>query len=236
MPIEFPLIAGLIAASIHVIAGPDHLAAVAPFAIESQKGAWKTGFLWGVGHLLGMLAIGFLFVIFRNVIPIEAISEFSEQLVGLTLIGIGVWSLYRIFKKRQKHGHLHLQIVKQPVIHEHEQHHIRPHEMTNKHHHNLPVNHTKTAVLSIGTLHGLSGIAHFLLFSPVLGFTRYTDSITYILGFAFGTLLAMTTFAYVVGNISGYSANSQNETFFNGIRLAAGLLAIIIGVYWFFSF
>ena len=62
MELNFPLFAGIIAAMLHVIAGPDHLAAVTPFAIESKKKAWKVGLFWGVGHLLGMLFIGVLFL------------------------------------------------------------------------------------------------------------------------------------------------------------------------------
>ena len=38
---SFPFIAALIASILHVITGPDHLAAVIPFAIESSKKAWK---------------------------------------------------------------------------------------------------------------------------------------------------------------------------------------------------
>ena len=45
MSITFPLTAGLIASILHVITGPDHLAAVMPFAVESKKKAWK---IWTV--------------------------------------------------------------------------------------------------------------------------------------------------------------------------------------------
>ena len=47
MDTTFPLTAGLIASILHVIAGPDHLAAVAPFAIESKRKAWKIGLFLG---------------------------------------------------------------------------------------------------------------------------------------------------------------------------------------------
>ena len=43
MELAFPLFAGIIAAMLHVISGPDHLAAVTPFAIESKRKAWKIG-------------------------------------------------------------------------------------------------------------------------------------------------------------------------------------------------
>ena len=77
---SFPIFTGLIAAMLHVIMGPDHLAAVAPFAIESKRKAWKVGLSWGLGHLFGMGLIGRLFVFFKELIPLEAISAYREQL------------------------------------------------------------------------------------------------------------------------------------------------------------
>ena len=73
MDITFPLITGSLAAMLHVITGPDHLAAVTPFAIESKKKAWKVGVFWGIGHLFGMSLIGVLFILFEEFIPIEKI-------------------------------------------------------------------------------------------------------------------------------------------------------------------
>jgi len=62
MELTFPLFAGIIAAMLHVISGPDHLAAVTPFAIESKKKAWKVGLFWGIGHLLGIIYWCFIFI------------------------------------------------------------------------------------------------------------------------------------------------------------------------------
>jgi len=76
------------------------LAAVTPFAIESKKKAWKVGVFWGLGHLLGMSLIGVLFLLFEEIIPIEKISNYSEQLVGFVIIFIGLWAFYQIFNKK----------------------------------------------------------------------------------------------------------------------------------------
>lgn len=226
----FPLAAGLIAAMLHVVTGPDHLAAVTPFAIESKKKAWKIGLFWGIGHLAGMLSIGLLFVIFKNLIPVERISQHSEQLVGLVLIGIGAWAFYKIFKAERIHKHLHVHSENAPVIHKHPHEHT--HEQTHQHSHPKNLDQSNFASFSIGFLHGLAGIAHFLLFVPVLGFGTRTGPFLYIGGFGIGILLAMTAFAFVIGKIASFSKNGHNEVFFKGIRLAGGLFAIVIGVYW----
>lgn len=91
---------GLAASSLHVISGPDHLAAVTPLAIENRKRSWLVGFSWGMGHTLGVFIIGILFILFKDFIPVEALSAYSEQIVGILLILIGLWILYRILSKK----------------------------------------------------------------------------------------------------------------------------------------
>ena len=233
MDITFSLIAGLMASMLHVITGPDHLAAVVPFAIESKKKAWKIGLFWGIGHLVGMLSIGILFMVFKELIPVDSISGYSEQLVGLVLIGIGIWAIYKIFKKDKNHKHLHVHSENSPIIHAHK--HEHSHEKSHHHTHDKTIKQSNYASFTIGALHGLAGIAHFLLFLPVLGFDERSEAVLYIVGFGLGTLLAMTAFAFVIGKISSYTKDEHNDVFFKGIRLAGGLFAIVIGIYWMFN-
>ncbi|MEN8121158.1 MAG: hypothetical protein ABFS35_12455 [Bacteroidota bacterium] len=100
------LLTGIIASSVHVISGPDHLAAITPLAIENKKKSWVIGLLWGIGHTMGVLIVGAFFLLFREQIPVEAISEYSELLVGLVLIMIGIWAFYRMKKNKENHHHV----------------------------------------------------------------------------------------------------------------------------------
>ncbi len=230
---SFPFIAALIASMLHVITGPDHLAAVTPFAIESKKRAWKIGLSWGLGHLAGMLGIGLLFALFKELIPVELISEYSEQIVGFVLVGIGIWALYKVFKKEKDHAHLHLHSEQGPVIHKHPHDHSHTHD--HRHKHREGIKQSNWASFSIGLLHGLAGISHFLLFLPVLSFEDNTEAVAYILGFGAGIVLAMTLYTFVIGKVASLARNGHNEVFFKGIRFAGGLFAIVIGIYWIFS-
>ena len=180
-----------------------------------------------------MLFIGLLFVVFKELIPVEQISNYSEQLVGLVLVGIGIWAFYKIFRSNKTHRHLHVHSENGPIIHSHEHEHL--HEKTHGHLHDKTLKQGNFASLSIGFLHGLAGIAHFLLFLPVLGFDEQSDAVLYVIGFGMGIVLAMTVFAFVIGKISTFAKNEHNELFFKGIRFAGGLFAIVIGVYWVFS-
>lgn len=228
---QFPFFAALLASILHVLAGPDHLAAVTPFAIESKRKAWKVGLYWGLGHLAGMICIGILFYLFREIIPIEKISEFSEQLVGFVLIVIGIVSVYKIFFEKKNHKHLHLH-TQNPMIHGHEHKHLPGGD--HHHVHNKVQKQSNFTSFWIGVLHGLAGIAHFILFLPVLAFENQMDAIEYLLGFAIGILIAMVSYAFVLGRVSLLAKTDHNDVFFNGIRLAGGLFAIIIGLYWIF--
>src|SRR5687767_14523213 len=106
------LITGLLAGFFHVLSGPDHLAAVAPLAVADRERSWLAGWTSGV------VAVALLAVLLRNVLPpIDMISAWSERLVGVALIGIGVWALRRTMKIRparhvhgaQTHDHLFVQ-------------------------------------------------------------------------------------------------------------------------------
>ena len=230
MNILFSFYAGLIASILHVLTGPDHLAAVMPFAIESKRKAWKIGLLWGIGHLIGMISIGSLFIVFREFIPIEKISGYSERIVGFVLIYIGIWIFYKIFKEDKDHRHLHIHSENSPIIHKHQ--HDHTHEKNHHHIHEKELKQSYFSSLSIGFLHGLAGISHFLLFLPALSFDTRSESILYVIGFGTGILLAMTVFAFVIGKLSSSAINGHNETLFKGIRLASGIFALMIGVYW----
>lgn len=224
------LFAGILASMLHVISGPDHLAAVTPLVIESEKKAWKIGLSWGLGHLAGMLIIGVLFLIFKDYIPIESISRHSEQFVGVVLIGVGSWAFYKIFKVDKTHNHTHVHAEDRPFIHSHK--HDHHHHKKHKHSHAKAVNQNILSSFGIGIVHGLAGVAHFLLLLPVLSFNSRFEGVQYILGFGIGTVLAMTTFAFILERLTGFSKQKYNNSFFTGVRFAGGLFAIVIGVYW----
>ena len=229
--VSFPIFAGILASILHVISGPDHLAAVTPLVIESEQRVWKIGLAWGFGHVSGMLLIGVLFLFFKEHIPLEKISEYSELSVGILLIGIGLWAFYSLFRTKTKHSHPHIHNENKPYIHDHSHQHDHDHE-SHTHFHNNKTRQNLLSSYGIGVLHGLAGIAHFILFLPVLSFTSQFDGIQYLVGFGIGTLIAMTAYTFVLGAISSYSKEDHNKLFFVGIRLAGGLFALVIGIYW----
>lgn len=101
--------AGLATGLLHVLSGPDHLAAIAPLAIETRRKTWRVGLHWGVGHTGGVWLIGALAFFLRERFPHAMLSSGAERLVGVALIGIGLWGLWRALAIREAapHGHPH---------------------------------------------------------------------------------------------------------------------------------
>jgi uncharacterized membrane protein YfcA len=104
----FAFFAGLAAGLLHVFAGPDHLAAVAPLAADTDRAQWKTGLQWGIGHTIGVLAIALLLLLIRDQLPLEMISANSERLVGVALICVGAWGVWKASRSGlTPHRHSH---------------------------------------------------------------------------------------------------------------------------------
>jgi len=222
--LNLALIAGFVASFLHVLTGPDHLAAVTPIAIESKYKVWRIGFFWGAGHLLGMLIIGLLFFLFKEVIPVETISNYSEQLVAVVLIGIGFWALYKLFYKEKVHTRPHIHTNGEVYVHQHRHNH------TNGKHLGKTNTGKSSSSFSIGVLHGLAGIAHFLLLLPALGLETRFQSLQYLFGFGLGTILAMTVYTHLLGLLTKSSSNKRNLLI--SIRVAGGCFALVVGFYW----
>lgn len=226
-----PIFAGLAAAVIHVVSGPDHLAAVTPLALESRTKVWRIGLFWGAGHLIGMLFIGLLYLLFKTYLPLESISRYSEQLVGFVLVAVGLWALSGLFLKRKTHEHPHIHGGPEPYIHVHEHEHDQS-TLNHTHSHRGTVRQSLWSSFGIGLLHGLAGIAHFILLLPVLGFENRGESLQYILGFAFGTVGAMMVYTFLLGTIARVTQEKTKPSLFLTLRLSGGLFAIAVGIYW----
>ena len=215
---------GLVAGAIHVVSEPDHLAAVAPFAAESRRKAWDVGLRWGVGHAGGVLFIGLLSLVLRDWLPLAAISSWSERLVGVMLIGIGLWGARRALS-----GRVH--------THEHEHNgathvHIHTHDGATAHTHEHTPEHRHThAAFAVGTLHGVAGSSHFLGVLPALAFPTMTEAVWYLAAYGVGTVVAMVGFASLVG-LSARSLAVSSAQAYRQMMAVCSLAAVVVGGWW----
>ncbi len=89
----FPVLAGLSAGFIHVLAGPDHMAAIAPLSTGGEKKSWRAGFTWGLGHSAGAIFVGIIAIVLKDLTGIEILTDGAEIIVGFMLIAIGLWGI-----------------------------------------------------------------------------------------------------------------------------------------------
>lgn len=228
------LITGIFASMAHVITGPDHMAAVTPLAIQSRNKSWTIGLSWGIGHVLGMLAIGFLFLLFRDLLPVESISRHSEFIVGILLILIGSWAIFRMKTTFWMKNHSHLHFHGQPYIYAHIHRHHHEHLHEHEHTHNTPVRQRCLTALGIGIVHGLAGFSHLLAMLPSLAFPSQRETIIYLAGFSLGTIATMILVTFPLGHFAQRLETSNKIKFLSWFTMTGGLLAIIVGIIWLF--
>jgi len=219
-------ITGLLAGLVHVVSGPDHLAAVAPLAVGQHRDLWRTGTRWGLGHSAGVALVGVMAFALREMLPIERISVWSERVVGVMLIGIGLWALRRALRV-EVHAHRH---EHDGGEHEHLHFHGPDHLHAAEASHARGPGHPHAA-FGIGTLHGLAGSSHFLGVLPTLALPDWASAASYLGGFAAGTVVAMGGFSVVLGFLGRWFSRDHLAVYRGMVRVSA-LAAIGVGCWW----
>lgn len=230
---------GFVASVAHVVTGPDHLAAVTPLAIDSRKKSWMIGFSWGLGHTIGMLLIGCLFILFKQYLPIEAISKHSDTVIGVLLIGIGSWAILRTYLHHSHGNHPHSHFHTRPFLYPHIHKHTHtPHVHKNaliedhEHEHTGKVRRNVFTSLLIGIIHGFAGFSHLFALLPSLALPTMMATVIYISAFAAGTILTMILFAFILGLVAFRAVVKDKQIFLKWFTLTGGILAVCIGILW----
>ena len=221
----FAFFSGLIAGLIHVWSGPDHLAAIAPLAARRPERAWIPGARWGFGHSAGVAVIGLLSLWLRDLLPVELLSTWGERMVGVMLLGIGIWGLRKAFKNKV-HAHEH-EHAGDRHVHVHVHTHKVAHEKAGAHQHTH-------AAFGIGILHGLAGSSHFLGVLPILAFPTRMQAAAYLAAFGLGTVISMATFSSAIGWLSARSSFGGPKAY-QRMMSCCSVAAMGVGVFWLFT-
>lgn len=218
------LLAGLAAGAVHVLSGPDHLAAVLPFSAGARR-KWWVGLSWGVGHSVGVLVLGCIALAFDLAAHVEGISAIAERVVGVSLVGLGLWTLRRSGLVMHAHRHPHRESTDVGHVHVHV--HVDDPSVDAPDHaeRGRHADHAHSS-LGFGVLHGVAGTGHLFGVVPAL-LLETGAAVAYLGAYLVGSAASMCGFAAIAGRLVGG----------RGVRLAWGLrlsgaLALGVGVFW----
>ena len=203
-----PLLTGLLLGAWHVVSGADHLAAVTPLVLEHEhareSSPSKIGLAWGIGHASGVWLVGLALLAIGSLIPLELVGVWSERIVGVAIVAVGLWGLWRVRRgwgRTLEHAHPH-------------------------HEHAGP----SRSALGIGLIHGVAGSSHLYGVLPALALVS-AERVGYLIGFGIGSIVAMGLFAgaisMVINRVPGSRAIVQRW----GL-LVASIAAVVIGAAW----
>ena len=213
------LLTGLLAGVFHVLSGPDHLTAVAPLALSSEgRHAWREGWRWGLGHTAGVIVVALVALALRGLLPpVETLSSWSERIVGVALLAVGLWSLARALRigpLAHTHG---------SIAHDHTHVQRGPRWIRRLGH--------PHASFALGLLHGAAGSSHVLGIVPALAMPTAVAALVYLVAFGCGSIAAMAGFAASVGRLRSLGPRH----FERALMAGCGVMALAVGAAWLFG-
>jgi nickel/cobalt transporter (NicO) family protein len=168
----------LLLGTVHALEA-DHMAAVTAFAVRRPGVREAVGFgvRWSAGHGGAIVLAGAGLILLGIHVPAAATGTL-EHVVGLVMIGLGVWTF------RGAHD-------REPA-----------------HHHGVHGHGRRRAVSAVGLLHGLAGSGSVVALVPLAGLQSRTGGILYLVVFAVGTVAAMALYGLFAGLVVGRADGS----------------------------
>lgn len=213
---------GLLAGALHALLGPDHLAAILPLSVgRPATRAWM-GVRWGAGHAVGTWLLVLVAALAGRMFPLDVLSGLAEHLVGVALIGVGLWGL-RVAYRSHLHIHRHMHDSRSPHQHFH-LHGSGPH---------TPQAHLghRHAAVGVGFLHGMAGAGPFIALLPAVFLPDRSQGLAYVLAYGLGAMLAMGAFAYLVAQFAERLGHRSDTGYRRALLVASGG-AICVGTVW----
>ncbi len=218
----------------------DHMIAVTAFISTrpALRAAAGFGLRWGLGHSIAVLAAGGILLATGLRWP-SSYDALGEALVGVLLVAVGVWAMWRARKLHLHppeghgdHAHLHAHTAA-TVAHAHQHHDHPPH--TPAHfpagHHHHDHDHAKHGITAVGLMHGLAGTSAVVALVPVTLMDRWIVGVGYLVAFGLGTIVAMTAYALVAA-AAFRKASERSLRWGRVIGRFAGVGSIAVGLWW----
>jgi hypothetical protein len=196
-----------------------------------QLEAIRLGTMYALGHGIVVIVLGIAALSFGALLP-DWLDPIMGRVVGLTLVGLGLWVLYSVYRFARGGGSFRLRsrwmLVfdgaryawrrLQARIHGHE--HVEPLEMSSYG--------TRTA-LGVGMIHGIGAETgtQVLLIAAVGGASSAGLGVPMLLAFVLGLLIS--NFVIVVVSSVGFVASQTREMIYVVVGAVAGVFSLVIG-------
>lgn len=208
----------------------DHMLAVTAF-VSRRPGlatAARFGFRWGLGHSLAVLAAGGV-LLATGLRWSDRYDRIGEGLVGLMLVGIGIWALRSTRnlhvhppEEHGDHAHLHMHGDGDGTHLHHHAHDPRTAPAHRPHRHGITL---------VGLMHGLAGTSAVVALVPVTMVDRVAVGAGYLVAFGVGVTAAMTVFALVTAQAMRQAAG-RSVALGRRISMGVGAAGVVIGLWW----
>lgn len=200
--------------------------------LSGQADAIRLGSLYALGHGLVVILLGLAAIAFGAILP-DWLDPLMGRIVGFTLVALGVWVMYSIYRYARGGERFRLRsrwmIVFdamrygwrrfQARFHGHE--HVEPLEMSS---------YGARTSFGVGMIHGIGAEtgSQALLIAAVGGATGVGLGVPMLLAFIVG-LLASNTLVVVV-SATGFVAGQVRRPLYITIGVAAGVFSIAVGL------
>lgn len=209
---------------VHVLAGVDHLSALATLSVGSSWRAIRLGIRWGLGHSAGLVLVTIIFLLLKGEVDMKLFKKYCDGLVGLFMIVLGLHSIYtalRIYFNSNEINDI--------------ERNNRKNKITDKSFTtgiNIKDNATQRIVaFIIGIIHGIAGPGGMLGVVPAVEMKSLHSSILYLTSFTISSTLCMGIFAAIFGEVTRRAGSTSGfiELLLN---VFSSLLSIAVGTTW----
>jgi hypothetical protein len=147
-----------------------------------------------------------LALLLRDALSVDLISAWGERVVGVVLIGIGIWGMRTAFANPAVSIRDRLDGPQQNHRHQH-------------------------PAFAVGTVHGLAGSSHLLGVVPALALPSDIAAAVYLMLFGVGSIAAMGIFSSLIGWIAVRLTQSGAKTP-SALLALFSAIAIVLGGVW----
>ncbi len=203
----------------------------------NQWDAIRLGTLYALGHGAVVIALGIAAISFGTLLP-SWLDPIMGRIVGLTLVGLGAWVVYSVYRYARGGEAFRLRsrwmlvfdgarLVWRRIqarLHGHE--HVEPLEMSS---------YGARTAFGVGMIHGVGAETgtQVLLIAAVGGAASAGLGIPMLFAFVVGLLISNV--AIVVISSVGFVASQTRERIYVAVGLVAGLFSLVLGTIYLFG-